>query len=246
MWKATYKNLLAHKLRLSLTALSVVLGVAFMAGTFVLTDTLKHTFNALFAQTSVGKDAIVRAVAPYGAGGLESGAAGARPLTPESVLTMVRSTPGVGVAEGSVTGLVTVIGKNGKALKKQAPTLAFNWFPERQLSALSLRSGRGPQSPTEFTIDSGTAKSQHFVLGDKVTVITNQPPEQFTLVGITGFGKADNLAGATLVTFQTPTAQRLFGKPGYFAEIDVAAAKGTPPAQLISAIGANLSHGYQT
>ena len=245
MWKTTYKSLLAHKLRLSLTALSVVLGVAFMAGTFVLTDTLKHTFDSLFAQTSVGKDAVVRAVAPYGTGGLDSGASGVRPLTPESVLTTVRSTPGVGVAEGAVTGLVTVIGKNGKALKKQAPTLGFNWFSARQLSALSLRSGRGPVNSSEFTIDSGTAKSEHFALGDKVTIITNQPPEQFTLVGITGFGKADNLAGATLVTFETATAQHLFGTPGYFAEIDVAAAPGTTPTQLISNISGQLPHGFE-
>ena len=91
MWHATFKSLLAHKLRLALTALSVVLGVAFMAGTFVLTDTIKHTFDALFAQTSVGKDVVARAVAPYGTGGRDSGAGGVRPLTPDSFLATVRS-----------------------------------------------------------------------------------------------------------------------------------------------------------
>ncbi|HLY81746.1 MAG TPA: FtsX-like permease family protein [Acidimicrobiales bacterium] len=245
MWHATFKSLLAHKLRLALTALSVVLGVAFMAGTFVLTDTIKHTFDALFAQTSVGKDVVVRAVAPYGTGGRDSGAGGVRPLTPDSFLATVRSVPGVAAADGSVQGLATVIDKNGKALKKQAPTLLFNWLPERQLSSLSLRSGRGPENSTEFTIDSGTAKSKHFHLGDKVTVITNEPPQQFTLVGITGFGRADNLAGATIVTFDTVTAQRLVGKPGYFEEIDVAAVKGTPVNPLIQAIATKVPQGFE-
>ncbi|MFI5041963.1 MAG: ABC transporter permease [Acidimicrobiales bacterium] len=244
MWKTTVKSLAAHKLRLALTALAVVLGVSFMAGTFVLTDTIKHTFDALFAQTSAGKDAIVRATTLYSSNGLDS-FGGNRPLTPDSVLATVRSTPGVAAAEGSVGGQVAVIGADGKALKKNAPTLAFSWTVNRQLSSLSLRSGRGPESSSEVAIDSGTVKDQHWRLGDQITVITNEPPKQYTLVGVTGFGKADNLAGATLVSFDTPTAQRVIGKPGYFDQIDVAAAKGTSTDQLLGNIGSRLPKGFE-
>jgi putative ABC transport system permease protein len=161
------------------------------------------------------------------------------------VLDTVRSTPGVGVAEGAVSGVVSVIDKSGKPLKKQAPTLAFNWFPERQLSALSLRSGRGPTTSTETTLDSGTAKSKHIGVGDTITIVTNQGPGQFTVTGITGFGSADNIAGATIVTFETATAQQLVGKPGYYTEVDVAAAKGTPPAELINNLSSGLPHGFE-
>src|SRR5580704_10595200 len=125
------KGLMAHKLRLALTAIAVVLGVAFMSGTFVLTDTIRATFNQLFAQTSVGRDAVVRAVAPYGSNtGRGGGIGGSRPLTPDSVLSLVRATPGVQAADGTVQGEVTMLTKANKPLKKQAPTIAFNWIPD--------------------------------------------------------------------------------------------------------------------
>jgi putative ABC transport system permease protein len=243
MFKATLKGVLDHKLRLSLTALAVVLGVAFMAGTFVLTDTIKHTFDTLFAQTSAGKDAVVRAIAPYGNGG--RGFGGDRPLTPESLLATVRSTPGVAAADGTAGGLVVVLNKEGKSLNSHAPTLAFSWQPDPKLSALSLRSGSAPVADNQVTIDGASAKKEHFSLGDRITIIGNTGPAKYTLVGITRFGSTDNLAGATLVTFDLPIAQRVAGKPGYLTEIDVSAAPGTSSDKLLSAIGSRLPKGFE-
>ena len=243
MLKATLKSVLAHKLRLALTALAVVLGVAFMTGTFVLTDTIKHTFDSLFQQTSAGKDAVVRAVAPYGNGSGFGG--GNRPLTPESLLPVVRSTPGVGAAEGSAGGMVVVLDKHGKTFNTHAPTLGLAWVPDPRLSALSLRSGHPPVADDQMTVDGTTAKKQHFVLGDRITVIGNQGPAGYTLVGITRFGSTDNLAGATLVSFDLPTAQRVVGKPGYLTEIDVAKSPGTSSEAVLSAIGARLPKGFE-
>lgn len=242
MLKATLKSVVAHKLRLALTALAVVLGVAFVAGTFVLTDTIKHTFDVLFQQTSAGKDAVVRAIAPYGDNG---GFSGNRPLTPESLLATVRSTRGVAVAEGSVGGQVVVLDKEGKAFNTHAPTLAFSWLPDRRLSALSLRSGSAPAAGDQMTVDGATAKKEHFSLGDRITVIGNNGPASYTLVGITRFGSTDNLAGATLVSFDLPTAQRVAGKPAYLNEIDVSATRGTSSSALLSAIGERLPKGFE-
>ena len=240
------KGLLAHKVRLALTAIAVVLGVAFMSGTFVLTDTIRATFNQLFAQTSVGRDAVVRAVAPFGnSTGRGDRAGGIRPLTPESLLSAVRATPSVQAADGAVQGQVTVLNKANKPLKKQAPTLAFNWSTDRTLGVLSLRAGRGPTNDNEVTLDVGTAKTEHFAVGDRITIISNQPPKQFTIVGLTGFGKADNIAGATLVTFDTATAQQLVGKPGFFDEIDVHAVPGTNTDQLLSSLGTAVPPGFE-
>jgi putative ABC transport system permease protein len=244
MWKTTLRSLAAHKLRLALTAFAVVLGVAFMAGTFVLTDTLKHTFDALFAQTSAGKDAIVRAKTAFNSTE-QQGVAGSRPRTPDTLVATVQAVPGVRAAEGAIGGLATVVGKDGTVPKKHAPTLALSWHTERELSSLTLREGRGPANGQEMTMDSGTAKSLHFAVGDQATVITNQPPRAFTIVGITGFGNADNLAGATLLTFDLRTAEELVGKPGYVNEIDVAATAGTPTDQLLTAIGATLPPGFE-
>ncbi|HEX9530524.1 MAG TPA: ABC transporter permease [Acidimicrobiales bacterium] len=242
MLRATLKNLAAHKLRLALTGLAVVLGVSFMAGTFVLTDTIKRTFDNLFTQTSAGKDVIVRGATAFTGGrGPEGAFGGNRPLVPASVLATVRSTPGVQFADGSVQGQATLLATNGKAIVKHGPpTLAFAWLPDRQLSSFTLRSGRGPSAPDELTVDSGTVKDQHFHLGQRLTVVSNQPPRQFTLVGVTGFGAADNVAGATLLAFTPGTAQELVGKTGYFSEIDVARRSDSTVDALQSTIAGRL------
>src|SRR5580692_4343878 len=109
MWRVTIKGLLAHKLRLALTALAIVLGVTFIAGTFVLTDTLHNTFNTLFGNIYQNVDFQVRGVAQFGSGGTAT-----RNPIPESILSTVRAVPGVEVAEGSVTGYAQYIAPDGK------------------------------------------------------------------------------------------------------------------------------------
>lgn len=247
MLKATLKSLLAHKLRLALTALAVVLGVAFMTGTFVLTDTISHTFDALFAQTTSGDTAVVRAVAPYGdsSGGPGGGSGDDRPLTPDTLITTVRAVPGVAAADGSVEGLVTLLGSNGKAMASHAPTIALAWQPDGRLSPLTVASGHAPAGAGQVTIDAATAAKEHFALGDRVTLIANNGPVAYTVVGITHFGSADNLAGATLVSFDLATAQQAVGKPGYVNEIDVGAAPGVATATLLRSIGAVLPQGFE-
>ena len=244
MFRATVKSLAAHKLRLALTAIAIVLGVAFMAGTFVLTDTIKHTFDNLFAQTAVGKDVVVRGIAPYGTSASDF-SGGERAATPDTLLTKIQAVPGVRAAAGEVMGQVTLIKKNGKALKKNAPVFGANFVTDRGLSSFNLVSGRAPSGPTEITMDSGTAKDEHFAIGDTVTVITNKGPGQFTLVGLERFGNNASLAGATFVAFETTTAQRLVGRPGYFDQIDVADTSGAALDGQLTAIGAVLPNGYE-
>src|SRR5580692_11767696 len=109
MWRVTIKGLLAHKLRLGLTALSIVLGVTFIAGTFVLTDTLHNTFNTLFSNIYQNIDFQVRGVAQFGSGGTAT-----RNPVPESVVSTVRTVPGVEAASGSVTGYAQYVAPDGK------------------------------------------------------------------------------------------------------------------------------------
>src|ERR1700733_972368 len=111
VWKVTIKGLLAHKLRLVLTALAIVLGVTFIAGTFVLTDTLHNTFNTLFGNIYQNIDFQVRGVAQFGSGGNAT-----RNTVPQSLLSTVRAVPGVGQAQGSVTGYAQFINHDGKAI----------------------------------------------------------------------------------------------------------------------------------
>ena len=229
MVRAVLKGLLAHKLRLLLTGIAVVLGVAFVAGTFVLTDTINRTFDTLFAEISAGTDITVRAESGFGdAANLES----SRDALPASLLATVRAVRGVAAADGSVGGYAQFVDKKGKAVVTGgAPTLGFNWTDPDQ-SPLTLRAGREPQRPGEVVVDAVTARQHDFALGDRVKMLFRGPTEEFTVVGITGFGEADNLAGATLAIFEETTAQRLFGKVGRFDTIDVKAADGVATAEL--------------
>ena len=229
MLRAVLKGLLAHKLRLFLTAIAVVLGVAFVAGTFVLTDTIDKTFNTLFTEISAGTDITVRAESGFGD---DANLDVSRNTIPSSLLAAVRAVPGVEAADGTVSGYAQFIDEQGKAVVTTgAPTLGFNWT-EPGLSPLTLRSGREPQRDGEVVVDAVTAREHDFALGDRIRILFRGPTEEFTVVGITGFGEADNLAGATLAIFEETTAQRVFGKVARFDSIEAKAAEGVSTVEL--------------
>lgn len=229
MVRAVLKGVLAHKLRLFLTAMAVVLGVSFVAGTLVLTDTINKTFDTLFDEISAGTDVSVRAASGFGE---DAPPETLRDTVPTSVLDVVRRVPGVQAADGTVSGYAQFIDEEGKAITTTgAPTLGFNWT-DPGLSPLTLRSGREPQRAGEVVVDAVTAKDHDFALGDKVKVLFRGPTEEFTVVGITGFGEADNLAGATLAIFEETTAQRVFGKVGRFDSVEAKAVEGVSSIEL--------------
>ena len=113
MWKVTVSGLLAHKLRLALTAVAIVLGVTFISGTLVLTDTLHSTFTSLFGHIYQNVDFEVRGKAAFSD---SSGIGSVRKAVPESVLSQVRQVPGVSIAEGTVTGYAQFVAPDGKAV----------------------------------------------------------------------------------------------------------------------------------
>ena len=234
MWKVTIKGLLAHKLRLALTALAIVLGVMFIAGTFVLTDTLNNTFKTLFGNIYQNIDLQVRGVAEFGSGGTAT-----RNPIPESILTTVRKVPGVEEANGTVSGYAQYIGSNGKALSTGgAPTLGISWDPESQLSTLHLVQGSPPTTAHDVVMDLGTAQKYNFKVGQQVRVLLLGPTQTFTITGLARFGTADNLAGATLAAFDIPTAQRVLGEVGKFDSINIVTTPNADIAQVQRSIAA--------
>lgn len=245
MLKATLKSLLAHKVRLILTVLAVVLGVGLMAGTFVLTDTIKGGISDLFSQGTAGKAVVVQGVSQFsgsqGQGPGPDARGNDRPLVPESVLATVRGVHGVAAADGSVQGTISIVGPNGKSVNSaRFPAQGLAWLPDRTLSAFNIRSGRAPEGPGEVVIDQKSATANHLSVGSVLTVTGNLGPQPYHVVGIMGFGRLDTIAGATLAAFDTATAQKVIGRPGFFTEIDVAATTGTDTNQLVTAIGAVL------
>jgi putative ABC transport system permease protein len=240
MWKTTIKGLMAHKLRLGLTALAVVLGVAFIAGTFVLTDTMNRTFDNLFSDVTQGVDVFVRSKSQF-----ESQLGGSRQSFDQGLLLTVEETEGVEAAAGSVSGYAQFVDKKGEAVVTGgAPTIGASWYDQPK-GSLTIRTGREPRSANEVVIDAATATKHGFKVGDKVRVLSATGSREFEVVGIAGFGDADNLGGATLAVFALPTAQQLFDKEGKLDSIDVAAEDGVTAQDLIERISEMLPEGME-
>ena len=243
MWRITVKGLRAHKLRLALTALAIVLGVTFVTGTLVLTDTLNNTFTTLFGQVYQNINFEVRGVAAFPT----SGAAGAiRKPIPESIIAAVKDVPGVAVAEGGVSGYAQFIAPNGKAVTTGgAPTIGLSYGADRRLSSLRLVAGKPPTTSTQVVMDQGTARKYHFSVGNQVRILLPGSPQTFTLSGIVAFGTADNLAGATIAAFNLPTAQQLFGEQGHLNTIDVITTPNANKTAVEHGISAVLPAGVE-
>ena len=244
MRRVVLKGLLAHKLRLALTGLAIVLGVTFISGTLVLTDTLHNTFTTLFGHIYQNVDFEIRGTAAFSNNGSNGGAV--RKPIPQSIATTVRRIPGVTYADGVVSGYAQFIAPDGKAISNGgAPNLGLSYDANRQLSALDLSAGSPPSSPHDVVMDAGTAEKYHYAIGDRVRMLLAGPPQTFTISGIVKFGTANNLAGATIAAFNLPTAQRLFGEEGHFDAIDVLTAPGADKAHVQRAIAAALPKGVE-
>ncbi|MGB8649770.1 MAG: FtsX-like permease family protein [Mycobacteriales bacterium] len=244
LWTAL-QGLVAHRFRLFATALAVTLGVAFTAGTLVLTDTVTRTFDGLFGDVYKGTDVVVRGAEQFaGPGG--SGAQRAR--VPASLLETVRRVDGVKAADGGVLGYARLVDKHGKAIGNPtngAPTLGYGWSTVSALNPFPLRSGRAPQAPDEVVIDAKSARDAHFHLGDRTTVLVQGPPQSVRIVGIAGFGSADSPGGASVVAFRTDVAQRLIAEPGKYDDISAVADSGVSQKELTKRVAAVLPKGTE-
>lgn len=239
MLKVSLRNLFMNKLRLFLTVAAVTVGVSFVSGTFVLSDTMGKAFDQLYAGLTSGQDVIVRAKAPYEIDVTTGGTQ--RPLD-ESIVARVADVPGVQVAQGDVAGYALVLDRKGKPIQPGgAPTIGGTASGDDRLAGdFSYRSGRKPSGPQEMALDAATAAKAGYRLGDRVDVVYQGGRKTFTLVGTIGFGKSDSILGATFAGFDLPTAQLITGKQG---KVDNVAVKGEPglgAAELRDRIAAAL------
>ena len=241
MWKVTRRGLAANKIRFVLTAIAVVLGVAFVSGTLVLTATIQKTFDDLFTNIYKTTDAVVRAPEVLSS----DFGTGQRPNVPESLLAKVQRAPGVQEAIGDVQiPYAQVVGKEGNAVGNPgqgAPTLGFGYHPNSQLSVFHVVEGRGPQTDDEIAIDKNTANVADLKIGDRVKILTIAAPKTYHLVGIVRFGNADSLAGASATLFTLKHAQLLANAVGQYSQISVKSAPGVSQTQLQHNIQQTLS-----
>ena len=245
MLRATLKGLLAHRVRLILTACAIALGVGFMAGTFILTATISHGIDNMFASASAGTDVIVRPVASStgSSGGNSNSQSLARSTVPASLVSQVRQVrqvAGVAAADGATSDRAGIVGSDGKVIGGRSG-FAVSYPPDAALaSAYPLRQGRAPAGPTEVAIDAATAAQQGLHVGDRVRVVAGGRARPFTISGIVGFGQADGPGVVGMVAFDAVTAQQLYGRHNTYDEIDLKAAAGVTPAALRSRVAGVL------
>src|SRR6266540_1868995 len=245
MFTATLRGMLAHKVRLVLTVASIALGVAFLAGTLVLTDTMQLAFDQLFGKVSSGTDAVVRAEAAYTQ---SEGTGTSRAPIPSSVLQRVRGVDGVRAAEGEVSGYALLTDNDGRAVLTSggAPTMGYSMPADTTLRGdVKLRSGSAPSGPHQVAIDATSAEEHHIAVGSTIKVLFRGPTQEFTVVGTVGFGGEKNLGGTTSAYFDAATAQKVLGSPGVFDAIDVSAEPGVSQAELARRIDAVLPDGAE-
>lgn len=233
MLGVSLRSLLSHKLRLALTTIAVILGVSFVAGTFILTDTIDATFTGIFNTADAGVAVTVHGHAIAGTGKGIGG--GQNHPVPTSLLATVRAVPGVKDAVGDIfRNGATLIGSNGKPIGGNGPpTFGASWITDSAISPYHLRSGRPPTQSTDVVVDAGTAAKNNLTVGELIPIVFQGGVEQhFTITGIAGYGSSDNLGGATIVLFSNATAAQVMNAQGKYDSILVSAESGVTDVVL--------------
>jgi putative ABC transport system permease protein len=241
VFRVALKGLLSRKLRLLLTVAAIVLGVAFVTGSLVLTDTSSRIYDDLFTETAAGVDLVVRQAAEFeSAMGVE---VEHDPL-PLSVVDTIRDIDGVAGAEGAVKGQALLAVPGGDAIVPRGTSIGASWL-DPPYGAFAIRDGRSPAGEGEVVIDAATAAGNGWAVGDQVTVQAHAAPETFEIVGIAGFGERDGVPGSTVALFDLPLAQRLLDITDGVSEVLVVADNDVPATtlrdQLTDTLGGDLA-----
>jgi len=237
VWRITLAGVWAKKLRFVSTMVAIVLGVGFMAGTLVLTDTVGKTFDDLFASVYKGTDAVVRPIRL-----VDSGFGSSPERLAGSVLDTVRSVDGVEHAEGYLQGYAQLVKANGKALGgTSSPTFGFMWSDDTRLNPFRILDGHAPMADSEIAIDRESYRSGRFALGQEVKVLSQNPVRSYTLTGVMTFGSADAPAGSSVIAFTPAEAARVFHTGGGFDSVSVVAKPGVSQEQVATNLRAEVA-----
>ncbi|WP_413797631.1 ABC transporter permease [Streptomyces iranensis] len=230
MFRTALRNVLAHKARLLMTMLAVLLGVAFVVGTLVFTDTVGNAYKERFLTTL--RDVSVQATPPY------DEKAGERGTVAEDTLRRLRRLPGVASVTGSVQGSAAVAAKDGHPLGEDHVTAGGNYFPQGdgKDTRHPLTAGRAPTGPEEVLLDTATADAGGYRVGDTVRLAVDGPVLHKKLVGVVRTDDTHG-SGGTLALFDDATAQKLFLEPGRYDGITLEAGRGTSEAKLAAEAG---------
>ncbi len=231
------RGLAARRLRTILTASAVVLGVALISGTYILTDTINRSFDQIF---TTGLQGIDVAVTPTETVKQSQGGGSAAATIPASALDRVRRVGGVKQAAGDVFDVARIFDKRGHDVAAGgAPDFVASAQPP-PFSPFDYVAGRPPEAPDEVALDKGTADKASYRVGESVRVAGDGPVRRYRLVGIARYGNVSSLAGASVAVMTLAQAQRVLRKGDTFDGIDVQAASGTTPEALTRSLRARL------
>ncbi len=233
MTSLALKSLWARKVRALTTTFAVVLGVAFMAGSYVLTDTIFAAFDEIFGDAAAGTSVVVTSQ------NLVKQQSGEVPPIDADLLEPIERTPGVRLASGAIFTPGGFFDEEGDAIgSKFAPKFISSLLPPG-LEALDYVDGHPPRGPDEVSIDEGAADEAGLELGDTIQIVGRVPAKDYHLVGITKLGNA-SFGGFSIAQVTLPEAQRITDKVGEFDQISVAAAPGVSPTELKRRIAAEM------
>jgi putative ABC transport system permease protein len=228
------RGLLQRKLRVLLTAIAIALGVALMAGTYILTDTINNSFAGIFKTANEGKDVVVTPSQRLGSRVRTQ----VSPIT-DAMLAQVRAVPGVAEAAGGIFRLGTFLDLHGKRLTGGAPAFIAAESPKRFESFTPI-AGRFPSNVREVAIDQATAERASLTLGEQIQVAGSLPARRYAIVGIVKFAGSQSFGGAGAAIMTPAEAQRVTGERGRYDAINVAARPGIAQTRLRDRIRAVL------
>ncbi|MCB0966436.1 MAG: ABC transporter permease [Ilumatobacter sp.] len=217
------KSLRARLGRNIFIGLAIMLGVSFVAGSFVLADSMKATFNDLFTELSENTDLVVRAELA----GVDEMDGAVRDPIDRSLVDEVSAIDGVDLAEGSLGRFAQMLDPEGEPIGTGgAPQLGISWSGEGPLNGVTIKEGRAPDGPDEVAIDKATADRVGFDVGDEMTIVLDSGQRDFTIVGFVGLGDTDGFAGATTSLFDSEYAAEILGAGDQVDTIEIALTEG--------------------
>jgi putative ABC transport system permease protein len=241
--RLSLSSLRAHRRRFAGTFLAVFLGVAFLAGTMVMGDTLRAGFDVLFASANSGTDVVVRSADVVTVAGEGQGT---REPVDTALVTRLREVPGVAAVAPDIEGAGQIVGSDGEPVGGQGPpTLAGNWIDDPGLNPYALAEGRAPRASGEAVLNRAAAGKGGLAIGD-TTVLRTPDPLRVTIVGLATFGGEDGMGQSTFAGLTRADAERyLMPGPGRASTIKVRAASGVGQEQLAERVAGVLPHGVE-
>jgi len=234
MTRMALRGLLARKLRSALTGFAVVIGVAFVAGTFIFTDTINASFTDLFERVSKGVDVDVTAKQP-----VEGDFGGRIQPLPEGTLEKVESAPGVEAAEPRFETVVSIFDSKRERLGGNGPPSIVHSTNEERFDPQTYVEGGPAREPGQVTLDEATADREGFEVGDPILIGGREPAEEYEISGITNVGDQKSI-GIQSLSMPLEEVQKLAQEPGSVTEVVAAAEDGTSPERLKASIKAAI------